>query len=204
MPAGHQAAENRLYLVSPPAFEPDVFVDSLAAALDAGEVACFLLALETADEDVWRCACEHLVPLVQSRDVAFLLNERSGLVCECGADGVHVERPAKALRKNLPTGAILGAGCVLSRHDAMLAGEAGADYVAFGPWDDAAREQLAWWQAVMELPCVALGGLTLDDVAAAAVGADFIALQEAVWNHAEGPAAAIRAAIAAVDNPAPH
>jgi len=198
-------APSRLYLVSPPAFEPGIFADDLAAALDAGGVACFLMALESTDQDVWRRACEHLVPLAQSRDVAFLLNERVELVAESGADGVHVERPAKALRKELTADAILGAGCGLSRHDAMMAGEAGADYVAFGPWDDAAGEQLAWWQAVMELPCVALGGLALDDVGAAAVvGADFIALQEAVWNHAGGPAAAIGAAIAAVDNPAPR
>jgi len=168
----------------------------LAATLDAADVACFQLYLDAADDDAYSAAAAALAPVCQQREVAFLLNARHHLVAATGADGVHVQGPVNGLRKKLPEGAILGAGCGHSRHEAMEAGEAGADYVSFGPWAPEAAEALAWWQMMMELPCVAAGGLGLDTVAAAkTAGADFILLRGAVWDAPEGaPAAAARAA----------
>lgn len=162
----------------------------LAATLDAGDVACFQLDLADAADDAWRAAAQILVPLCQERDVAFLLNGHLHLVAETGADGVHVQGPVKGLRRKLPEGAILGAGCGLSRHEAMEAGEAGADYVSFGPWGEAAADALAWWQLMMELPCIAAGGITAQNAAAAArSGADFVLLRSAVWDAGDAPAA---------------
>lgn len=162
----------------------------LAATLDAGDVACFQLDLADGDDDAWRAAAQVLMPLCQERDVAFLLNGHPHLVAETGADGVHVQGPVKGLRRRLPDGVILGAGCGLSRHEAMEAGEAGADYVSFGPWSEEAAGLLSWWQSVMELPCVAAGGITSRNAAEAArAGADFLLLRSAVWDTSDAPAA---------------
>jgi thiamine-phosphate pyrophosphorylase len=176
--------------------DPAAFIDVLAATLDAADVACFQLYLCDADDETYSAVARALAPVCQERDVAFLLNARHHLVAATGADGVHVQGPVKGLRRKLPEGAILGAGCGHSRHEAMEAGEAGADYVSFGPWGPEAAEALTWWQLMMELPCVAAGGLDLDNAAAAKVaGADFVLLRSAVWNAPEGaPAAAARAA----------
>ena len=134
------------------------------------------------------------MPVCQERGTAFLLNDHAPLVADAGADGSHVQCPVKGVRDRLPEGAILGAGCGLSRHEAMLAGEDGADYVSFGPWGEDAAALLAWWQELMELPCVAAGGLTIENAARAAdAGADFVALRGAVWKHPAGPAAAVAA-----------
>ena len=178
--------------------EPASFADVLAATLDAADIACFQLYLADADDEAYGAVARALAPVCQERDVAFLLNARHHLVGATGADGVHVQGPVKGLRKKLPDGAILGAGCGHSRHEAMEAGEAGADYVSFGPWGPEAAEALAWWQLMMELPCVAAGGLDLGSIAAAkAVGADFVLLRGAIWGAPEGaPAAAVRAAAA--------
>ena len=159
--------------------------------LDAGDVACFQLDLAAADDEAWRRAAAALAPLCQGRDVAFLLNGHGHLVAETGADGMHVQGPVKGLRAKLPKDAILGAGCGLSRHDAMVAGEQGADYVSFGPWGPEAAEILGVWQETMELPCVAAGGLDAETAAAAkAAGADFVLLRSAVWS-APDPAAVV-------------
>lgn len=178
--------------------EPATFADVLAATLDAADVACFQLYLADVDDHAYSAVATTLAPVCQEREVAFLLNARHHLVAATGADGVHVQGPVNGLRKKLPEGAILGAGCGHSRHEAMEAGEAGADYVSFGPWGEEAAEALAWWQLMMELPCVAAGGLGLDTAGAAkAAGADFILLRSAVWDAPEGaPAAAARAAAA--------
>ena len=184
--------------MSPPALKPDAFSGALARALDAGDVACFLLALDGAGDDVWRRACERLVPLTHSRGAAFLLKDRAPLVADTGADGVHVEGPVRPARGRLPPDAILGAGCGLSRHAAMLAGEAGADYVAFGPWGRDAAELLGWWQAVMEPPCVAQAAPARE---AAGAGADFVMLDRSVWTRPDTVAETVREAADAVANP---
>jgi len=186
-------------------FDPDSFGEVLAAALDAGDVACFQLALDQDDDAAWLRACEMLVPIVQARDVAFLLRDHAHLVGQTGADGMHTEERVADLRQHLPDDAILGAGCSGLRHEAMVAGEDGADYVAFGPWSAHVSQTLTWWQETMEPPCVAYGNIDLAAVPlAAAAGADFVMADDAIWNHPDGPAAGVAAAIAAIANASPH
>ena len=202
----------RLYLVTPPTLEPVTFALQLQEALDAGDVACVQLRLKTADgaatadADTIRRACEVLRPIAQERDVAFILNDRPDLAAETGCDGVHIGqsdgRYADA-RRLVGTDAIVGVTCHDSRHLAMVAGEQGADYVAFGAFHPTntkpspyrpTPEILEWWSDLMEIPCVAIGGITPENCAPLVrAGADFIAVVTAAWNHPEGPAAAVRA-----------
>lgn len=200
----------RIYLITPPAFEPEAFRDTLATALDAGDVAAMQLRLKDADDDAIRRAIDILRPVAQSRDVAFLLNDRPDLAVETGCDGAHVgqtDTPAPLARKILGK-LTLGVTCHDSRDLAMEAGEAGADYVAFGAFfptttkDASTRasvETLAWWHELMELPCVAIGGITAENCAPLVqAGADFLAVVGCIWNHQDGPAAGIRALNAAI------
>ena len=192
-----QAPLARLYLTVP----AGTGVDALAAALGGGDVAAVLLP---ADAD------SALIQAAQSRDVAALLADDAAAVTRLGADGVHLNPggKVKAARKTLGDGAIVGMHCGDSRHAAMMAGEAGSDYIAFTapepdrgppetPHDAEHTGNFTWWQAVMEIPCVAMaapGGpaLTLQDVTPlVSAGADFVALDEAVWQHGHGPAAAV-------------
>jgi len=207
----------RLYLVTPPALDPAPFADLLAAALDAGDVAAVQLRLKDAAEDTLRRAIDALRPVAQSRGVAFILNDRPDLAVAHGCDGAHVgqtDTPAAVARKILGE-RMLGVTCHDSRDLAMTAGEDGADYVAFGAFFPTASKQaptradpeiLAWWHDLMELPCVAIGGINAANCAPLVqAGADFLAVIGAVWNHEDGPAAGVRAmnaAIAAARNPA--
>lgn len=196
----------RIYLITPPQFEPVRFADGLAAALDAGDVAAVQLRLKDVDDDTWRRAIDVLRPATQSRGVAFLLNDRADLVRESGSDGVHVgqeDMPARQARALIGPDATLGVTCKGSRDLAMQAGEDGADYVAFGAFfpsgtKDVTRfidpEILHWWSDLMELPCCAIGGITAANCAPLVrAGADFLAVVGAIWNHPEGPAAGVRA-----------
>lgn len=199
----------RLYLVTPPALPPG-FADLLAAALDAGDVACLQLRLKDASEDAIRRAVDELMPIAQARDVAFLLNDDARLAAATGCDGAHLGQtdgdPAAA--RKLLAGKILGITCHASRHLAMEAGELGADYVAFGAFfptstkevqHKADPEILEWWSEMMELPSVAIGGITpVNCGPLVRAGADFLAVVGAVWNHPEGPAAGVRAMNGAV------
>lgn len=142
---------------------------------------------------------------MQSRDVAFLLKDHAHLVGQAGADGMHTEERVGELRQQLPDDAILGAGCSGLRHEAMLAGEDGADYVAFGPWSEHVGQTLTWWQETMEPPCVAYGNIDLAAVPfAAAAGADFVMVDDAIWHYPDSPAAGVASAIAAIANASPH
>ena len=201
----------RLYFITPPRFEPRAFADTLKAALDAGDVACLQLRLKGENEappqaDAIRRATEILMPLAQARDVAFLINDRPDLAAELGADGVHVgqtDMKYAEARKLVGPDRIVGVTCHDSRHLAMEAGEAGADYVAFGafyktdtktPISSASPELLTWWSELFELPCVAIGGITADNAAPLVrAGADFLAVSSGVRAHPDGPAAAVRA-----------
>ncbi len=203
---GVQAPEPcRLYLVTPPAIELASFTDQLAKALDAGDVACVQLRLKDAADDVLKRAIDALRPIVQSRNVAFLINDRPDLAVAHGADGAHVGQEdvaAKSARKILGD-LTLGVTCHNSRELAFTAGEDGADYVAFGAFfptqtkDAPIRaevEILSWWSELMELPSVAIGGITAENCAPlVTAGTDFLAVVGAVWNHPEGPAAGVRA-----------
>jgi thiamine-phosphate pyrophosphorylase len=199
----------RLYLITPPIL-PDDFETRLAAALDAGDVAAVQMRLKDAPDLALRKTIDRLRPVVQSRDVAFLLNDLPDLAVKHGCDGAHVgqdDMPAKAARKILGD-LTLGVTCHGSRHLAMQAGEDGADYVAFGaffptttktPPAMADLEVLRWWAEVMELPCVAIGGITAENCAPLVqAGADFLAVVGAVWNHPDGAAAGVRAMLRAI------
>lgn len=195
----------RLYLITPPHIDAAAFSSVLAAALDAGEVACVQLRLKDADDDAIRRACDVLRPVVQGRDVAFILNDRPDLAAALGCDGVHIgqtDTPYPEARRLVGDDAIVGVSCHDSRHLAMLAAEAGADYVAFGAFfptttkaaaAHASIELLAWWSEVMTVPCVAIGGITAEHCAPLIdAGADFLAVSAGVWDHPDGPAAAVR------------
>jgi thiamine-phosphate pyrophosphorylase len=202
----------RLYLVTPPKLDPAPFRDLLAAALDAGDVGAVQLRLKDADDDTVRRAIDSLRPVAQSRDVAFLLNDRPELARSEGCDGAHVgqeDMGVREARRILGPDLTLGISCHGSRELAMDGGEAGADYVAFGAFFptgtkadapvEAEPDLLAWWSEIMELPCVAIGGITPANCAPLVqAGADFLAVVSAVWNHADGPAAGVRAMNAAI------
>jgi thiamine-phosphate pyrophosphorylase len=200
----------RLYLVTPPVLEPRAFAEILARALDAGDVAALQLRLKDVDDDAVRRAIDVLRPVAQSRDVAFLLNDRADLAVQCGCDGAHLgqEDGDHAAARRLLGDRMLGISCHGSRHLAMQAGEAGADYVAFGAFfpsgtkqteQTAEPEVLSWWSEMFELPSVAIGGITPANCAPLVqAGADFLAVVSAVWNHPEGAAAGVRAMNAAI------
>jgi thiamine-phosphate pyrophosphorylase len=159
----------RLYLITPPAIDLAVFRGQLEAALDGGDVACVQLRLKARPDDEVLRAADALLPICRN----------------AGVPG------------------IVGVTCHDSRHLAIEAAEAGADYVAFGafyPTDTkraatrAHPELLSWWQDLMVVPCVAIGGITLENAGAlVTAGADFLAVISAVWEHPEGPSAAVAA-----------
>jgi thiamine-phosphate pyrophosphorylase len=194
----------RLYLITPPRLEAG-FEERLKRALDAGDVACLQLRLKDADADEVSRWTERLMPIAQRRDVAFLLNDDAMLAARLGCDGAHLGQQDgdHAGARMLLSGKILGITCHDSRHLAMVAGEMGADYVAFGAFFPTATKEakhragvelLEWWSSMMEIPCVAIGGITAENCAPLVrAGADFLAVVGAVWNHPEGEAAGITA-----------
>lgn len=200
----------RLYLVTPPAFDPAAFARLLAEALDAGDVGAVQLRLKHAGDDEILRMIDLLRPIVQSRDVAFILNDRPDLAVQSGCDGAHIgaEDMDVTRARTLLGDLQLGVSCYDSRDAAMVAGEAGADYVAYGAFfpsstkDTAIRadpDLLRWWSEMMELPVVAIGGITADNCGPlVAAGADFLAVVSAVWSYADGPAAGVKAMNAAI------
>jgi thiamine-phosphate pyrophosphorylase len=198
----------RLYLVTPLLGDPAAFLRDLGPALDAADIAALLLRLEAADERTLINRAKSVAAVVQRRDVALLLDGRAELTARAGADGAHLFGIA-ALTEAIGTlkpDRIAGAGGLRSRHDAMLAGEAAADYVMFGDPDrhssrppvEAIAERLTWWSELFELPCVGYAGSRDEIAPLAQAGADFIALGEWIWTQSEAPAAAIAAAGALV------
>ena len=201
----------RLYLITPPQIA-DVagFARILEAALGAGDVASLQLRLKGADGMIdmpaTREVSRAVTAMAQEAGVAVLINDSAELAKELGADGVHVgwdDSPVQAARKLLGPDAIVGATAKNSYHKAMQAGEDGADYVAFGAFYPTATkdgtvpaelELLQVWQAAMLIPCVAIGGITVDNAEPlVTAGADFIAVSSGVWAHPDGPLAAVKA-----------
>ena len=195
----------RLYLITPPRIDLATFPDLLAAALDAGDVASVQLRLKNGDDDTIRRAADALRPVVQGRDRALIMNDRPDLALQTGCDGVHIgqeDASYETARQILGLGRIVGVTAHDSRHLAMEAAEAGADYVAFGaffPTDTkaakgkAAPDILRWWSEIFTVPCVAIGGITPENCRPLVeAGADFLAVIASVWNHPAGPAAAVR------------
>lgn len=203
-------ARCRLYLITPPRIDPASFAETMARALDAGDVACIQLRLKDLADDEIRRAADRLRPVAQDRGVAFIMNDRPDLAAATGCDGVHVgqeDASYEDARALLGDDAIVGVTCKNSRHLAMEAAEKGADYVAFGPFFDSATkprtdparppadlEVLRWWSEMMTVPSVAIGGITVDNCPPlVAAGADFLAVIAGVWSHPDGPTAAVKA-----------
>ena len=202
----------RLYLLTPPRFDAAAFSSLLTSALDAGDVAAVQVRLKDADDDTIRRSCEILRKSVQERNVALILNDRPDLALELGCDGVHIgqqDTPYREVRSLLGEDRIVGVTCHNSRHLAMEAAEAGADYVAFGAFYSTTTKQastaaepeiLAWWSELMTVPCVAIGGITVQNCRPLIeAGADFLAVSAGVWQHPDGPAAAVRAFAAEIN-----
>jgi thiamine-phosphate pyrophosphorylase len=195
----------RLYLISPPRIAPNDFASVLKEALKGGDVASFQLRLKDVSDDEMRRACDSLRPIAQAHGTAFILNDRPDLAAELGCDGVHIgqdDAPYAEARRLLPK-AIVGVTCHDSRHLAMEAGEAGADYVAFGaffptatktPKTQADIDLLRWWGEMMVVPVVAIGGITVQNAPALIeAGADFLAVAAGVWEHPDGAQGAVKA-----------
>ncbi len=193
----------RIYLITPPQLDPEPFAADLARLLDAAPVACLRLRLGTDDEDAWRVAANHLLPVCHEREIALVIDDHFRMVEPLGLDGVHLSQPrasVRKVRKALGEDRIVGAFGGASRHDAMNAAEAGADYVSLGPvragalGDGAEADAglFAWWAEMIETPCVAEGGLTPEIAATLSETTDFVAPCRSVW-EAEDPAGVLRA-----------
>ena len=196
----------RLYLITPSAFEPAAFAPLLEQALAGGDVASVQLRLKDASDDAVLTAGRVLMPIVQGAGAAFIVNDRPDLAKALNADGVHVGQDDASYaeaRRIVGPEAIVGVTCHDSRHLAMEAGEAGADYVAFGAMYPTATKDaktsapldlVRWWAEVMTTPLVAIGGITVENAAPVIkAGAEFIAVSAGVWRHPDGPRAAVRA-----------
>jgi len=196
----------RLYLITPPALAPEAFAPLLTEALAGGDVACVQLRFKPADDAAILAAGRVLGPIIQQAGAAFIINDRPDLAMVLDADGVHVgqtDAGYREARKAVGPDRIVGVTCHDSRHLAMIAAEQGADYVAFGAFYPTATkdaptraepEILEIWQETMEVPCVAIGGITVETAATLArAGADFIAVSAGVWAHPDGPRAAVAA-----------
>ena len=195
----------QLYLISPLDVGGD-FPVRLEEALSAGPVAAFQFRIKNVDQHDAARLAEPLHAICAAQEVAFIVNDDVALAKRLKADGVHLgqgDGDPREARRLLGPDAQIGVTCHDSRHLAMDAGEAGADYVAFGaffPTTTKAVEHhpepeiLTWWQGLFELPCVAIGGITTANAKILVdAGADFLAVSGGVWGHPEGPAAAVRA-----------
>lgn len=197
----------RLYLITPPAIpDAEAFADLLAEAIAGADLAVLQIRLKDVPDSELRRIGRLLVPIGQKAGAAVLINDRPDLAADLGADGVHVgqsDASCARARSILGPDRVIGVTCHGSRHLAMEAGEAGADYVAFGTFfptstktatATAHQDLLAWWSVLFEIPCVAIGGITVDSCAGLALaGADFVAVSAGVWSHPLGPKAAIAA-----------
>jgi thiamine-phosphate pyrophosphorylase len=202
------AADDRpqITLISPSAFDPELFSDRIARVLDRVEIACLRLSLGTRDEDTLMRAADAAREVGHARDVAVVIDNHLILAERLGLDGVHLtdgSRSVRKARKDLGADAIVGAFCAISQHEGMTAGEAGADYVAFGPigetsLGDGSRapfDLFEWWSQVIEVPVIAEGALTAELVARFGPVTDFFAVGEEIWSS-DDPLAALKTLLA--------
>ncbi|WP_299404662.1 thiamine phosphate synthase [uncultured Roseobacter sp.] len=198
----------QLYLITPAEFELSSFPDVLAAVLDVHPVACVRLSMATRDEDRLSRAADALREITHARDIALVLSDHTLLSDRLGLDGVHLTDAARSVRdtrKALGDEAIVGCFCATSRHDGMTAGEAGADYVSFGPVQASSLgdgsfaeiDLFQWWSEVIEVPVVAEGALDENMMRTLAPFTDFVGLGDEIW-HAENPSQALGVLIAAM------
>ena len=201
----------RLYLVTPPLGDAGGIAGDLAGALNAADTAAVLLLLEHSEERAQIERIERLRILIQSNGAALLLDGHPGLVARTQADGAHLTgiEAFTAAAPGLKPKTIAGCGALTTRHDAMRAAESGADYVMFGepdregrrPGFEAVLDRVGWWSEVLTIPCVGYAA-NLDEVEALArAGADFVALDPAVWRDARSLSAAIGAMTQRVAEP---
>lgn len=196
----------RLYLITPAKLEPKSFAETLRRTLDAGDVASLQLRLKDVSDDGIRRAVEALMPIAARAGVAFILNDRPDLAAELRCDGVHVGQDDASYdeaRAAVGRDSIVGVTCHNSRHLSIHAAEAGADYVAFGaffptttkePKEMAEIETVRWWSEMMVVPCVAIGGIRIENCKPLIeAGADFLAVSSGVWDYPQGPAAGVKA-----------
>ncbi|MEM7614513.1 MAG: thiamine phosphate synthase [Pseudomonadota bacterium] len=195
---------SKLTLATPPQFELSEFSTLLEAIYDAVDVSCLRLSLATRDEDQLCRAADVLRALSHARDIPVLLDDHYRLVAQTGLDGVHLTdgpRRVREVRKLLGADAIVGTYCGTSRHNGLTAGEAGSDYIAFGPvtssdllgdGDPVDPEVFAWWSEMIELPVVAEGGLTAEILTELAPSCDFVCLSDEIWSADDGPVAAVK------------
>ncbi len=192
----------QIYLITPTAFDVDVFAPQLAAILDTFEVACLRLSMACEDEPTVSRAADRIREVAHARDVPLVIERHIQLVEPLGLDGVHLTdgaRSVRATRKTLGADAILGSFCAASQHDGMSAGEAGADYVSYGPLGEsglgdgtlAELDLFQWWSQMIELPVVAEGALDLALVERFAPVTDFFAIGPEIW-RADDPLLALR------------
>lgn len=197
----------QIYLITPPDFELAAFRPRLEAVLDAHPVACLRLAMASRDEDRLSRAGDMVREVAHARDVAVVIDQHWTLAERLGLDGVHLTdgaRNVRAARKALGAEGIVGAFAGTSRHDGMNAGEAGADYVSFGPLRESALSDggvagvdlFQWWSEVIEVPIVAEGGVDEDIAATYSPFIDFLAVGEEIWREDDATAALGRIAAA--------
>ena len=198
----------QIYLITPPEIELSHFPDDLARVLDSTEIACIRLSLATRDEDLILRAADVVRDVAHRADVALVIDTHVVLAQRLGLDGVHLTDGARSVRmarKELGADAIVGAYCGQSRHDGMSAGEAGADYISFGPVGQSAlgdgsqaeAELFEWGSQMIELPVVAEGGLDATSIAALSPVTDFVGIGEEIWRR-ENPAEALKSLIDAM------
>lgn len=198
----------QIYLSTPSSLDLDVYPDTLARVLDGAEVACLRLALASTDEDHVARAADAIREVAHARDIAVVIADHVLMAQRLGLDGVHLTDAARSVRdarKELGADAIVGSFCGTSRHDGMTAGEAGVDYVSFGPVGAsslgdgtvAETELFQWWSEMIEVPIVAEGGLTTDIVRTLTPCTDFFGIGDEIWGT-EDPLGALNALIAAM------
>lgn len=198
----------QIYLITPPEIELSHFPSDLARVLDAVDIACIRLSLASRDEDLILRAADAVREVAHRYDVALVIDTHVVLAQRLGLDGVHLTDGARSVRmarKELGTDAIVGAFCARSRHDGMTAGEAGADYVSFGPVGETAlgdgsraeADLFQWWSEMIEIPVVAEGGLDAGLVRTLAPITDFFGIGEEIW-RTDDPVAALKTLTAAM------
>lgn len=198
----------QLYLITPSELDLSTYADTLARVLDAHPAACVRLALSSKDEDILSRAADTLRVVTDAREVALVISDHTLLAERLGLDGVHLSDAARSVRharKVLGPDAIVGSFCAGSRHDGMSAGEAGADYVAFGPvqatalndGEIAETDLFQWWSEVIEVPCVAEGQLDIAMIAKLSPMTDFFGIGDEIWGQ-DDPVAALTALWSAV------
>ena len=203
----------KLYLITPPKFDPKPFLERVKGVFDAGPVACMQLRLKNVEDDAIKMAAEMLLPVCHSYETPLIMNDRPDLAIITGCDGVHIgqeDTDYETTRITIGQDRIIGVTCKNSRHLAVEAVENGAEYVAFGAFfttntkqgtTPAELETVRWWNEMTTVPSVVIGGITIENCRPLiSAGADFLAIVGGVWDHPEGEAAAVKAFNKAFEN----